>query len=159
MGLSFEELLGGLGRWLDRTWTDVSWWWRSRGPFSGGSSGWSVRDHLDRAVEWCREQAGRLNWWLTTRGVSMERARAFGGGSASWKGAWKWALVAVLVAVVFLLGRNAARPEPPAPIQEAEIALLHSLRVPVPKERRVEMPTAKPESGLKAWLMNALGLR
>lgn len=157
MGISFEEIFAGIGRWLDRAGSNLAWWWRMRSFGSAGAGG-SMRDWLDRALTWTTDLKTRLSWWLAVRGVRTESVMRPGG--LSWNKSWKWLVAILVLGVSILLFRNAIRPPDAEPFTEAEIVALQTLKVPLPRTGpRGEAPTVKHESAFKAWLMSALGLR
>lgn len=156
MGISFEEFLGGLGRWLDRVGSDIAWRWRMR------SGGGGIREWVENAFGWVRERWTRVSWWLAVRGVSSDRLGVSGAEAA--RKSWKWACAACFVAICLMFMVHSMRPAEPEGYTEAEVAALQTLRVP---KTRTGPPNAgvdhvvvtKQESALKAWLLSALGLR
>lgn len=160
MGLSFEEILGSLGRWIDRTSTEISWRWRSR-SFSGGSGPLGrLGDSFERFAAWGGDLFRQLGWWLQVRGINTQRFAP--GGPMTAKKASRWVVFAVFAIICFFVVPRTWQPPDAAPLTEQEVAALQVLRVPSPSFRGPGGPPTPPaprNSALKDWLLSALGLR
>ncbi|MCC6427553.1 MAG: hypothetical protein IT435_12115 [Phycisphaerales bacterium] len=82
MGISFEELLGSMGRWLDRVGGEIGWRWRAR-SMSGGLGSGRLREYFETASDWLTEKWRALMWWMQVRGINTDRL--IPAGPVSWK--------------------------------------------------------------------------
>ncbi len=159
MGVSFEEILGSVGRWLDRVGSELGWRWRAR-SVSGGLGTGPLGEKFRAAGEWISEKATAAGWWLRVRGLDTDRFQP--SGPIATKRMIKWAVAVLILGVAILRIWGSSAPPPAEQLNEQEIAALQALHAPVWTGKgsgAAPTPPAARDSALKSWLLRALGMR